>query len=662
MGKTVTTVSASASVNPLSQVEAKKSGIIQYAITASALKIGYTEYRKLDYKQGSTREIQRAHSKGEQTSSNVVFIAMDGNDVTNPLDDYDDQATTRNYSGTPEDLDFMPMLMIKDDDYPEGVIKARDGSPAKKTAETMAKAMNLDLKDMTETLIGTPRIPQLGSEDWAKYSKAYRASGTGGSEAAYRSKLVKDAKDKKKGMKDVTDMSIGYFGRFDKKNTVVGQAMYHTLLACLDHTHQYKPVAAGSPAIPPVGNPGDPGYKPGQPAGPDTDLGTARRFGIHGKLFSAVYSLNGFIHREIPGRVPGNNKGVLGYSKASVHLDSEDPINTTKGVSLYNDYGGGNKPFFDKSGWNGQTGGSKNVVPDMYVSIMVQTSATSYRELVLVDFFQETTIEGKGYTRRSNSGNQSKQEEKMTWKEAYEAEAFIPLTRSSMMKIKMLHRNNLLIESKCHFIQAVNVKKTKKKWYQTGIFKAIMVIIAVVVFVWSGGLAGGVLNAIITIGTGMAISYALNLIIKVLVDLGIISNAFAIALIAVVAVAAMAYGAGIKMDFKLVDVVLKTVEATGQVYAQQMVKETEAYQVKADKLQKEKEKLEEKEEGLDELHTSNGIGVLMADLQRMIDAVTGPMDETRKQFLARTTSRKVVTERLTYRALKAELEIEKKGY
>ena len=660
--KTVTTVSASASVNPLLPVESKKSGSIQYAITTSALKIGYTEYKKLDTKQGNTREIHKAYSAGIQTKSCPKFVTLEGDELTNPLDDYDSQKTTRDYAGAEEALDFMPMLLVKSDEYKEGIIKASDGSPKKKVALRMAKAMNVDLKSVTESIVGTAKIPQIGSQDWNQYAKAHRAEGGTESEATYRRNLVEGSKDKAKAQKDMTDVSIGYYGTFNKKATVMPEAMYYTLLSCLSHTTQYTPKkTAGTPGSPAVGNPGDPNYVPPVAGTPDTDPGTARRFGIDGELFSAVYSLNGYIHREVPGVIPRNKHAKIGYSTATVHLDKEEPIQIHEGRAIYNDYGAGNSPYFDKTGWEGNTT-SKNDIPNFYVSIKVQTSSTHYHELVLVDFYQETTIEGKGKVRRSNSGNQAKNEKEMTWEEAYIAESFIPLTKSSMMKVKMLRRANLLIECKCHFIQMVNIKKTKKKWYQSGIFKVIMLVIAVVVFIYTGVTYGFQL-AVTNMAIGLAVSYGISKLIEVLVDLGIISQAWAIALVAVVAIYGMVYASGlnIKMDFTMADVVMKTVEATGQVYAQELVKEMEEYQQKADKLQKEKEKLEEEAEGLDELHTSNGIGSLMADLQRMIDAVTGPLDETRDQFLARTLSKKVVTERLTYRALKAELEISKKG-
>ena len=648
--KTVTTVSASASVNPLSAIESKTSGTIQYAITSSMLNIGYNEYRNLDYKQGSTREVNKAYRVGLQTNSRVAFRAIEGKEVNNPLDDFDDPNTVRNYVGDIDNnLDFMPMLLVKSDDYPEGVIKARDGSKAKQDALKIAKAMNLDLKQVSESILGTPTVPAMGTPEWSKYAKSYRVTGGSSSEASYRGQLVKDTADKKKGMKDVTDVSIGYYGTFSDKTTVAPEALYYTLLACLEHTSIYD---SSNPGVPPA---------QGQPPNPNVTVGTARRFGIQGKLFSSVYYTNGYIHREVTGTVKGNTRSKLGYSKVAVHLDSEEPIVLHKGISLHNDFSASKPPYFDKQGWNTGITGKVNTIPNTYVTIQVQVSPTTYRELVLVDFYQETTIEGNGQVRRSNSGNQSENEKEMTWKEAYIAESFIPLTRSSMMKVSMLRRANLLIECKSYFIQAVNVQKTKKKWYQTGLFKVIVTVIAVVVFVYTGGLAGGILNAVMTIGMGLAINYALNAVIKILVDLGIISNAFAIALVAVVAVYGMAYGMGLKMDFSLSTVTLGTVEATGKVYAAQLVQEQDKFRKDVAELKEENKRLTAATEQLDKDNATDHIGRLTANLQSMLDAVDVPLNETRNQFLGRTTNSNPQVMKLSYDALKTELYIQQKG-
>ena len=647
--RTKTTVSASASVNPLVPLGAKKSGVLQYAITTASAGIGYSQYRTLDQKQGSTGEIHKAYNVGALTGSTVKLVALDGNEVTNPVDDYNDTKTSRVYSGSFEELDFMPLLMIKSDTHPDGVIKANDASKDKVIAKRVAKAMNIKLEDLTESLVETKAIPQVGTPEWAKYAKAHRDSGETSTEGAYRSKLVRDSKKRKKAAKDITDISVGYYGTFNPKATVMPEALYYTMLSCLAKTKILDPSDPGKPAIPPMGTPGNPGYKPGEPALAPLKLGIARRFGIHGKLYNSIYSLNGYIHREVNGVIPGNDYKHLGYAKVSVHLNDEEPLAIHKGKNIHTDYNGSKKPFFAKHNWNNGFAVSEQI-PDSYVSIKVQITPTMYRELVLVDFYQETSIDGNGKSRLSNSGNQSRNEKEMTWKEAYIAESFIPLTRSSMVKVKMLRRANLLIESKSQFIQVMNVTKTKLKWWQTGVFKILVVVVTIVISVMSGGTLAG---ALIKMAIGLAVSYAMNILIKVLVKLGLLDEAWAIALLAVAAVVGITTGT--VLDLTDISVILQVVEATGKVYVEQTIQATKEYQEKADKLREEKEKLEASSDDLENMHTSSNIGQLLADLHSMLDAVTGPLIETRDEFLNRTLSTEAVTQELTGTALVADL-------
>jgi hypothetical protein len=273
----------------------------------------------------------------------------------------------------------------------------------------------------------------------------------------------------------------------------------------------------------------------------------------------------------------------------------------------------------------------------------------------MVDLYQETTIEGNGKTRKSNSGNQSRNEKEMTWTEAYIAESFIPLTKESMLKVKLLRRQNLLVECKSHFVQVVNVKTIKLKWYQTGIFKAIVWIGVLVGSLLSGGTLTG---ALVSMAIGMAVTYAVNIVIKVLVKIGILSGKFAMLILSGLAVAA-SYFAGIPLDLTDISTVLQLVEATGKVYVEQTIQATKDYQQKADKLQEEQKKLDESLDEYDSMHLSSSIGQLSADLQRMVDAVTGPIIETRDEFLDRTLSTVAVTQELSGAALIADLYTDK---
>ena len=646
-----TRVSASCSVNMMSPLTAKASGILDFAIQSTALDIGYVEYRNKDYRIGFSKEMTNAYRVGVVQDADVHFENLGNDDINNPTSDFNDQSTTRTYDVTSSmDIGFMPIVEIKSDKNPDGVVNRPPQNRDRIKAEALCKAMNLDLESMTDSLLGSQKIPQQGSDEWVKYNKEYRNSGSELSETEYRRKLVKDEAEKAKGMKDVTDVSAGYFGTFNPKATIMPQAMFYTFLQCLERTSILKPDSPGTPGTPAVGNPGDPGYIPPVSPTPPVAIGSGRKFRLNGTLYDAVYNLNGYILRERIGVLKGNTKRARGYSKVVVNLESDVPLDPSIGVIKHTDFSGTNTPYFAKTDW--EYGGTP--VPDMYVIIQVQTGYNTYDELVMVDLYQETTIEGKGKTRRSNSGNQSKQQKEMTWTEAYIAESFIPLTEYSMKKVKLFERGNLMTESKCYFVQAVNVYK--EKWYETKFFKAFLFVVQIVMAVIPG-LQGGAIAIqaiLVRMAIAMAISYAVNLLIKALVDMGIISSSVAIAIIAVVAIygGSMAMGA-IKMDFTLITTVMRVLEATGKVFAAETLKNTKEYKKKMEEIKKEEDRLAEKDEELDGFHVSAGLGLLMIDLQRLLDTADIPLFESRDEFLRRTSSMQLQTQPISYSGLKS---------
>jgi len=646
-----TKVSASCSVNMMSPLTSKASGILDFAIQSTALDIGYVEYRNKDYRLGFSREMTNAYRVGVVQNSDVHFENLGNDDINNPVSDFNDQSTVRTYDVTSSmGIGFMPIAEIKSDDNPDGVMNRGPNNRDRVKAELLGKAMNLDMKDITDSLLGNKRIPPQNSPDWAKYSKNYRDSGSELSETAYRKKLVKDEKEKKKGMKDVTDVSVGYFGTFNPKATVMPHAMFYTFLKCLERTSIIAPNSPGTPGNPAIGKPGDPGYVPEVPPTAPVAIGSGRKFRLKGSLYDAVYNLNGYILRERIGVVSGNTKRSRGYSKVIVNLEHDVPLNINVGVVKHTDFKGTNSPYFKKNDWE-FTG---ITIPDMYVTIQVQTSYNTYDELIMVDLYQETTIEGKGKTRRSNSGNQSKQQKGMSWTEAYIAESFIPLTEFSMKKVKLFERGNLMTEAKCYFIQSVNVYK--EKWYETAFFKALLFVAQIAMAVIPGlqGGAVAIQTVLVKIATAMALSFAVNLLIQALVDMGIISSSLAIALISLTVVYGGAIGIGaINMDFTLMSTIMKVLEATGKVFAAETVRNNKEYEDKMKEIKEEEKRLDAKEDKLSDLHVPAGLGLLMLDLQRLLDSVDVPLNETRDEFIKRTTSMKLKTQAISYDGLKS---------
>ena len=87
-------------------------------------------------------------------------------------------------------------------------------------------------------------------------------------------------------------------------------------------------------------------------------------------------------------------------------------------------------------------------------------------------------------------------------------------------------------------------QKVKKKWYQTGIFKFVMFVIAVVITVFfppAGVAALSAMAVLVGIGMSIAISVAIRLLQKLVIALGISSTVFQIIMV-ILAVVAAVYG------------------------------------------------------------------------------------------------------------------------
>jgi hypothetical protein len=318
------------------------------------------------------------------------------------------------------------------------------------------------------------------------------------------------------------------------------------------------------------------------------------------------------------GKIEGNTTGRAGYSKVDVLLEEDTPLQLSLGNIISSDYHGEATPYFDRTYFDPITGELDGIkferMKKVYVSIKVQDTPHSYKELILVDLFQETVIEGKNKTRIGNSGPQTSAESQngMTWVEAYIAESFIPLTKTAMLKVKLFDRRRLLAETKCHFIQAVNITKTK--WYQTSIFKIILIIIAVVITVYTAGAGASVGAILLDLAVNAAIAFGINYVIDLLVEKGIISAEVGLVLKIVVSIYISGNGS-FNVDLSLLDSAALIVEATGTYYQQQLLLENKEYK---DKMRKLKEESKKYEDTPSEYSSGLSVGLSM-ELQQLRD-------------------------------------------
>ena len=130
----------------------------------------------------------------------------------------------------------------------------------------------------------------------------------------------------------------------------------------------------------------------------------------------------------------------------------------------------------------------------------------------------------------------------------------LPIDRSLIFDLTKKEREYLFHHSL--LINLLHVKVTKKKWYQTSIFQAIIFVIGVVISVMTSGAATSGYMAIakatvVAIAKGIALTLAVQVAIKIAVKLDLAPEIVA-AIAMIVSIVAMAYGGGGNSDFSKV--------------------------------------------------------------------------------------------------------------
>jgi len=578
--------------NPINPLDAKKSGALMFAIERAALGIDYGQYRAQDAKMGSIKEINTVQRAGKKTSSDFT---LKGNN----------------------EIGFMPTATVLNNEFPKGIARANEHNETKKNNQEIFKAMGLKLDSVDAAMVGTGAVPVIGSKEWVPIRKGFIAGGGSiNQEAQFRSTMVAGMHDKQEGMEDVVGMTIGYFGRLDPKNRVVPAAMYHTFLQCLEVTDKLS-------------------------------------FHITNKDLDLIYRLDEWYHLEVDGVIEGNDAGKVGYSVSKFVRHAIDPKKIS-GATVLNSNNSGklqSGQSFGKTMMSAAKAG-------YYVTLQVQVTSTMYKELILGGLEQMTIVDNGKEATIVNSAFPSKAEKKadgFDFEEYYIGRTFIPLTKESLMKIKLFSRANLLIECKCSVVKVLNVRE--KKWYESVWFKVVMFVVAVVInYFFPGG--GTFLQALIQTAIQMLVVYAISYLIQALIDAGIITNGWVAAVLqAVLTVVAIYYGTpgAVNMDFTLMTTAMRMVEATGKAYAYELqIQKKEHREIMAE-LKKEKDKLDELDDEYEKLHTSSNLGRLALAAKRLLEEVDIPIFESRDEFLQRTMNAKPVTETITLNGLRTRL-------
>jgi len=116
----------------------------------------------------------------------------------------------------------------------------------------------------------------------------------------------------------------------------------------------------------------------------------------------------------------------------------------------------------------------------------------------------------------------------------------IPIDKTAVVYLSSNEKEILF--GKCFYLVVNLTKVIKTAWYARGVFKAVMVVVAIAITVFTGGLAGGVGAFLINLATNIAIAALVNIIITALVRTGAVSGKFAAALAAAAFIASALSG------------------------------------------------------------------------------------------------------------------------
>ena len=116
----------------------------------------------------------------------------------------------------------------------------------------------------------------------------------------------------------------------------------------------------------------------------------------------------------------------------------------------------------------------------------------------------------------------------------------IPIDKTALPNLSSNEREILF--GKCFYLVMNMTKVIKTKWYQRGVFKAVMVVVAIVITVFSVGTGAPLSAYLIALATSLAIGAVINIIITALVRTGAVSGKFAAALAAAAFIASAISG------------------------------------------------------------------------------------------------------------------------
>lgn len=184
----------------------------------------------------------------------------------------------------------------------------------------------------------------------------------------------------------------------------------------------------------------------------------------------------------------------------------------------------------------------------------------------------------------------------------------IPLEESTLFGLTPVERDEVAYDA---LRMTITTKKTVKlKWYQTGLFKLVVQVVAIVITIVSSGSGAAVSEIILQILYNMVITYAITYSVMLLVDTLGINGALAAALaIAATVYVGVSYPEASMGDKLIEQVAWTTTHASTAIGT--------AIQLEYKEIQQEKQRLGEEAQELEEFREDNGLNNTHYDFFRV---------------------------------------------
>lgn len=477
--------------------------------------------------------------------------------------------------------DMFPMVPIKDDwSGPGGYFAKPETDPKRKAAEITLKALNLSLEDISKAILDPDDIPAMGSGDWKPYQRQWqnsqRLQQEYPTEAGYHAFLVEQLNQQKQDIVNITDSFVGISATGNSIAEANRVALYYTMtelfpkvsfngydMKRIEHYpnmgYHYE-FNCGSFVAVNGWNGWSHVIRRGRVKNEWDKGGVVARE----KNKSSHRILTGSSAQTKIKTTDGDPIKQVIYGNQ--HLEAKwgtgtDPQasaggNTTSSGSTIGD--GTYDPTWDKATCNSHgyffcpkaqacleqdlsggtcSGNMDEIFGKLYsvLEIQVQLSYADpsvpgsedlYGEIRVFDYgtMHVITRQGKqaiitGFLAEADTpadpNDPTAVKPPVDPDDEYQDIVFFPISRKSTEKIQIFERERFLRESV--MISVFSVKEIKTKWYQTGVFKVVLFIIALLFSVVTGG-QSITLVLVITTAIQMAVSMIIMTIVSVLID------------------------------------------------------------------------------------------------------------------------------------------------